>query len=406
MGYLVCMALMGLSIAFGLQPAELVGTWDVVTESEVEEGMRMWGHERVVYGKGGEFSSSGGGGAVFEEEMIRIFTLSGEEKGAWELAEGKLRLKTRTTTVEFFSSLLEEMSRADAVEALKESLKETDVYTVVSSSKDKIVIKDVEDGMESIMTRPVEEPEAKRGADDPTARRDVKKKDPLGDRYRRFSMHLLEADGFTPAKWLPTISMRKGLGGKLRNKEEILNRILCNYIAVSWVVMSEDVIPSKRLLALVDQAGLKDSLTEGEKKIIGTERGKAADEFGGSVGWKMENMMALAWVLGAESSPDIDQDMVGEDAILLLWKFLAPVWNGKAEFLKELQLRELSAVLQTEDLFYCAHNAVRSAQNGSPKSVPPKFHPIKHGGIIHEKRHALTWVLSPGVDWEGTDLST
>lgn len=55
--------------------------------------------------------------------------------------------------------------------------------------------------------------------------------------------------------------------------------------------------------------------------------------------------------------------------------------------------------------FYCCHNAVRSAQLGG-KTVPDGFHPVMNGGVIHERRHALTWCLSPGVAWDDTDLST
>lgn len=28
------------------------------------------------------------------------------------------------------------------------------------------------------------------------------------------------------------------------------------------------------------------------------------------------------------------------------------------------------------------------------------------GGAIHERRHSLTWILSPGIDWDDTDMST
>ena len=60
-----------------------------------------------------------------------------------------------------------------------------------------------------------------------------------------------------------------------------------------------------------------------------------------------------------------------------------------------------------EDLFYCVHNAVRSAQLAMHEEnddavgiVPEGFDPIANGGVIHERRHALTWALSPGVDWD------
>lgn len=62
-------------------------------------------------------------------------------------------------------------------------------------------------------------------------------------------------------------------------------------------------------------------------------------------------------------------------------------------------------VLKKEDLFYCLHNAVRSAQLGR-KTVPLNFDPIMNGGVIHERRHSLTWMVSKDIDWDETDLST
>jgi hypothetical protein len=44
-------------------------------------------------------------------------------------------------------------------------------------------------------------------------------------------------------------------------------------------------------------------------------------------------------------------------------------------------------------------------QGPTPPSRPP-FHPVFDGGVVHERRHALTWALSPGVSWDETDLST
>ncbi len=47
----------------------------------------------------------------------------------------------------------------------------------------------------------------------------------------------------------------------------------------------------------------------------------------------------------------------------------------------------------------------RSASLGG-KTVPKGFHPIAGTGVIHERRHALTWATSPRVKWDDTDLST
>jgi hypothetical protein len=55
--------------------------------------------------------------------------------------------------------------------------------------------------------------------------------------------------------------------------------------------------------------------------------------------------------------------------------------------------------------FYCAHNAVRSARPGG-RTVPDGFHPVMHGGAVHERRHSLSWCVAAGVTWDDTDLST
>ena len=76
------------------------------------------------------------------------------------------------------------------------------------------------------------------------------------------------------------------------------------------------------------------------------------------------------------------------------------------DLMERVRPRSEQEVVELEDLFYCAHNAVRSAQTGSKTSVPADFHPVFDGGAIHERRHSLTWAISPDVDWDETDLST
>ncbi|MDX2015500.1 MAG: DUF4272 domain-containing protein [Myxococcaceae bacterium] len=85
--------------------------------------------------------------------------------------------------------------------------------------------------------------------------------------------------------------------------------------------------------------------------------------------------------------------------------FGAPRGDSATAWIHHAAARPLSDLIQLEDLFYCAHNDVRSAQLGYA-TVPAAFHPVFDGGVVHERRHALTWALSPGVPWDETDLST
>jgi hypothetical protein len=95
--------------------------------------------------------------------------------------------------------------------------------------------------------------------------------------------------------------------------------------------------------------------------------------------------------------------MIGGQQVQTLFAFAAELAAPDAAIAGAPAERK---VQQLEDLFYCVHNAVRSAQLGHADRVPEGFHPVRDGGCIHERRHALTWTLSPGVDWDDTDLST
>lgn len=115
-------------------------------------------------------------------------------------------------------------------------------------------------------------------------------------------------------------------------------------------------------------------------------------------------MWALAWVLGFEPEPAL-QGFIEHPTIEALLGFLAVPDDDTAALLARAKMRPLSEIDRVEDLFYCAHNAVRSAQLGHD-TVPGGFHPLADGGGIHERRHSLSWVLSPVIEWENTDLST
>ncbi|BCX46870.1 conserved hypothetical protein [Haloferula helveola] len=392
--------------AHALEPADLTGTWDVISKGKVGEEFSNLTETRCVYRGDGTYSSTGIDLLILPEQELRAITTGGLDAGTWEIKEGKLHSRISSMEIDLFSSLLEEMGREEFDAMTPELLKEVDVYEQVSVAKDTVVLRDAE-GMTVTMKRVTENPDEKTkdsGAD-PTAREGVDK-DPLGERYRLTSTAILRFEGFKAANWLPTWKRRTGVGDQLRPTEEILDRLLCSYATVCWVVLSEDQLPSKNAQAFLDTWKLRESLTDTERDILDTPRDQASEKFTDSVGWKIENMWALAWVLGFEEMPDVYQPQIDSEGISAIWTFLSPAGTGKAKFLKDLKVRPLNEVVQLEDLFYGAHNAVRSAQTGKEGSVPSGFHPVMHGGIIHEKRHALTWALSKGVKWEDTDLST
>jgi hypothetical protein len=134
------------------------------------------------------------------------------------------------------------------------------------------------------------------------------------------------------------------------------------------------------------------AMTGAERAVFALPR-KDARAHVDTIGWKLENMWPLAWMVGFEAEPPVSGEMIDGAVIRALMAFEP----GDA--------RAATQVIALEDLFYCAHNAARSAQLGG-KTVPRGFHPIAGTGVIHERRHALTWATSPGVSWDKTDLST
>ena len=213
----------------------------------------------------------------------------------------------------------------------------------------------------------------------------------LAQDVRKANLQELNEKGFRVAPSLP-------IGGtsarKLRPEPEIESRLKALRCYVLWVAAPD---PEKagtfKKLALGKYSNW---LTDEEKQVLALEQSDANQRYLDQIGWQIENMWALAWVLGFQHEPDLFGQVQGDLARDLVFKF-----SGKGTF----QTRKTEEVIRLEDLFYCAHNAVRSAQNGA-KTVPFGYDPIAEGGGVHERRHALTWCLSPGVSWEDTDLST
>lgn len=214
----------------------------------------------------------------------------------------------------------------------------------------------------------------------------------------------LREKGFECANWLPYGRNEE----QLRPAGEIAGRLFALACLFVWVVDDGERAPEDRLKSFVQRNGLADFLNEEENEILDLPRPAALEQHAETIGWRLENMWALAWLLGFEPAPPFYAGQLSGDITMGMFEFLGliPDFAGSIDpFVAEHPLRPPAEVVKTEDLFYCAHNAVRSAQLGRP-TVPSDFDPIGDGGAIHERRHSLTWALSPGVDWDETDLST
>jgi hypothetical protein len=218
----------------------------------------------------------------------------------------------------------------------------------------------------------------------------------------------LESLGFHPARSLPL----PDVGQPIRPASEVAARLMALDALFTWVAFSESAAESVRVKKYIDRNGLRDWLAKKELPIVDLLRAAAHTAHVNTIGWKLENMWALAWVLGFEPEPDLEAAQVGDDVTRpMLLEFLPGLDGTIDELLAQCKPRPAADVVAMEYRFYCAHNAVRSAQIGDKtpqgtSTVPEGFHPMLHGGAVHERRHSLTWCITPDVAWDDTDLST
>jgi hypothetical protein len=228
------------------------------------------------------------------------------------------------------------------------------------------------------------------------------------------NLKLLASQGFVVAPGLP----ERGTDDApiLRPIDEIVGRLGALNVLFAYAAAPESAIPTADLLDHIRAADLRRHMTQEESPILELPRKSANEHHGNAVGWKTENAIALAWILGREGPLAFSGAMLDGDQIRPLVTQWPPI--GAAAFKSwraALKPRPLAEVAAMEDLFYCTHNAARSAQVEMMEArgkavryttVPTGFDPVANGGVIHERRHSLTWALSPGVAWDDTDLST
>jgi hypothetical protein len=229
--------------------------------------------------------------------------------------------------------------------------------------------------------------------------------DPARLAQREHHYRQLAERGFLCARWLP-LHRSEDRADRLRPVEQIAARLFALNVLFLWACTSEEVATSERLHAFIARNALRDHLAPDETDVLDLPRERAQAEHAGSIGWRLENMWALSWMFGFEPEPPFFQGQLPQEVIdRMLFEFLPDLDASIAGFVADHALRPVDDIARLEDLYYCAHNAVRSAQVGGD-TLPPQFHPVRDGGATHERRHALTWALSPGVDWDDTDLST
>lgn len=216
---------------------------------------------------------------------------------------------------------------------------------------------------------------------------------------RQHSLRILDDLGFQVADILPL----PDLAATLRPREEIARQLMALNAVFLYASGPEPVVDASAVHAYIETHGLAPFVPGAEAEMLALPHQDAIDAFARTIGWRAENMWSLAWVLGFEPAPAIGGMITDELIQRLLAEFLSML-DADPEQLSR-RIRPRAEVIAMEDLFYCSHNAARSAQLGED-AVPGGFRPVVDGGCVHERRHGLGWALAPGVAWDDVDLST
>lgn len=216
--------------------------------------------------------------------------------------------------------------------------------------------------------------------------------------FRHQNLIICQTAGFKPASSLPTEFDRQ-----VRPSIEIAYRLHAIKSLVLWLMVPEENLPNDKILEFVRNNALTDWMTIEERKILDLAR----DDEGArnAIGWKFENAWPLAWYFGYTEPEISGQMMDGDQMREILMEHTSKLDQKIENWVEQKAIITEDELIQKEDLFYCLHNAVRSAQLGG-NTVPNGFDPMGNGGVIHERRHSLTWMLSKNTKWEETDLST
>lgn len=217
---------------------------------------------------------------------------------------------------------------------------------------------------------------------------------------RSGNLACLVGEGFVVSSRLTVERQRQ----QLRPVYELALRMRAIELVFAWVAIPDSIAPTAKLRAALEDRDLARAMTPGELAICHRERAAARAAYGDAIRWRIEAMWPLAWIFGCEPAPALDGVPLDDRLFRrITLELLPPLAVPLARWAAGARVRPTADVVALEDRFYCCHDAVQRAQLGDA-TVPAGFHPVVHGGVIQERRHALTWALSPGIAWDDTDL--
>lgn len=231
--------------------------------------------------------------------------------------------------------------------------------------------------------------------------------DILADRrnVRRANMVSLAKVGLAPAEWLPLREHRC----VIRPTSEIVDRLMAVGALHGFIADDESEETAALLASHIDRSDLSHALTPAELAALRLPRAEARSELGLEAPILLDFAWPLAWALGFSVEPDAKgRPLDASDRKSLLW-FCQRGFDSTRDVVTEgAKLRPLQDIVAVEDLFFCAENAVTmreltalARRAGSDGALDPET--MRRADAIRARRHALTFLVSPGVSWDDVE---
>ena len=139
----------------------------------------------------------------------------------------------------------------------------------------------------------------------------------------------LNSLGFCVADSLPTI--RSGQPTVLRPVHEIAMRFAALAAVFLWAGAQEDDVPSAELQHYIEANDLRGALSDDDLAILALDRNQAIDQHSRTIGWRLENIWSLAWILGFELPPALSGMIDDQTIRRMITEFLKYPSNSVAD---------------------------------------------------------------------------
>jgi hypothetical protein len=212
---------------------------------------------------------------------------------------------------------------------------------------------------------------------------------------RAESLDFLEPRGFVFLEEFPLPNLER----ELRPPEEVLGRAMAMQTLFLYVALDEAQEASSSLQEHASHHDLHAHWTPEEATVFALPRAQATTQYQAQVGWLLEGLWSLVWVLGYPQKPQIEaQEISATLTQEIMLTFLPQIGSHEKDFFHAHTLRHVDEVITLEDRFFCAYRTYLQAKTGL-FALPPSFQEPFYGSILSERQQALQWCLSPQEKW-------